>query len=131
MQALLQRVFDGFESDAVLVSGSRFLIGTDEACQLHPSSPFIGSQHCEIEIVHGRTIVRDLDSGRGTYVNGRRLSGFCELQTGDILIVGMAVYKVLLLDDSSTRRMNFSHYARISVLDQGSWDCGIPAPTFV
>lgn len=72
----------------VPVGGPTFIIGRAEGCHLRPRSDQIGQQHCAIDVQPAQAVVRDLASGKGTYVNDELLTGPYVLKTGDRLRVG-------------------------------------------
>lgn len=47
----------------------------------------VSKEHCHIDLVNGRYVLRDLDSLNGTFVNGTRVSE-SQLQTGDEITIG-------------------------------------------
>lgn len=48
----------------------------------------ISRQHAEASVQNGTWVIRDLSSSNGTWVNGERIEGLCELEEGDRLVVG-------------------------------------------
>lgn len=48
----------------------------------------ISREHAEVSIQNGTWVIRDLGSSNGTWVNGDRIEGLCELEQGDRLVVG-------------------------------------------
>lgn len=63
------------------------IVGKDPGCDIRVNSSGIDSLHCLL--VHGPTglIIRDLDSGSGTFVNGERTASVA-LKDGDLLTIG-------------------------------------------
>ena len=78
----------------VPVPGKKFLIGRAEDCNLRPGSDLISRHHCVIIIDDGYLAVRDFGSKNGTYVNGERVVGECEIKHGDHLRVGPLEFDV-------------------------------------
>lgn len=74
--------------------GPKFLIGRAEDCHLRPKSDLISRHHCVLLLEEQGLTVRDLGSRNGTLVNGQRVSGECELKTGDNLEVGPLKFEV-------------------------------------
>ena len=69
----------------VNIPGPKFYIGRSEDCQLRPRSDLISRHHCAF-IVEGEYFgIRDFGSKNGTYCNGQRVIGECELKDGDKL----------------------------------------------
>ena len=48
----------------------------------------VSKRHAEIKLKQGTWIIRDLGSANGTWVNGDRITGLCELEEGDRLRLG-------------------------------------------
>lgn len=48
----------------------------------------ISRRHAELSIQNDVWVIRDLDSSNGTWVNGQRITGLCELEEGDRLVLG-------------------------------------------
>jgi predicted component of type VI protein secretion system len=74
----------------------RFLVGRAAECHLRPQSEQVSRRHCEIENGDGCVAVRDLGSRTGTFVNGQKIEGRCELKNGDRLKVGPLEFQVQL-----------------------------------
>lgn len=67
---------------------ARFLVGRDDSCDLTCRSPAVSRRHCLVERQGDRVTVRDLGSRNGTFLNGKRVQGECQVQSGDCLRVG-------------------------------------------
>lgn len=64
------------------------IIGSDPACRLHIDSLAVQPRHASI-ITQGTTsVLRDLGSSDGTFVNGKKLSGDYTLKDDDVIRVG-------------------------------------------
>jgi len=63
------------------------VIGRSSNAEIQPLDPTVSDQHCELEEIEGRLLVRDLGSKNGTYVNGLQID-MCPLLPGDELTVG-------------------------------------------
>ncbi|MEM8737743.1 MAG: FHA domain-containing protein [Planctomycetota bacterium] len=48
----------------------------------------VSRRHAEVSVQNGVWVVRDLGSSNGTWVNGEKIAGLCELEEGDRLQVG-------------------------------------------
>ncbi|MEO1236441.1 MAG: FHA domain-containing protein [Planctomycetota bacterium] len=48
----------------------------------------VSRRHAEVSVQNGVWVVRDLDSSNGTWVNGDRVEGMCELEEGDRMQIG-------------------------------------------
>ncbi len=54
--------------------------------------PRVSRAHAQIRVQHGRFVIHDLSSTGGTYVNGKRITGSCVLQPGDVIsLAGVAL----------------------------------------
>lgn len=68
------------------------LIGRDPACDVVLDDERVSRQHASVERVEGAGwLLRDLDSGNGTWVDGRRVHAPVLLQGGEEISVGGAV----------------------------------------
>ncbi len=67
--------------------GSRTILGTHESADFQLRDPTVSRFHCEIEIVDGVPVVRDLDSRNGTVVDGVQVA-VAYLEHGANLLVG-------------------------------------------
>lgn len=65
------------------------IIGRDrEQVQIHLNHPHVSRKHARVAIADGRTVLEDLRSANGTYVNGRRLAAPIALRSGDRIDIG-------------------------------------------
>lgn len=78
------------------VSGSRFLIGRAEGCQLRAKSAAVAERHCELELAPGLVRLNDLGSPEGTFVNNERVTGSRDLKIGDQLRIGPLTFELCL-----------------------------------
>jgi pSer/pThr/pTyr-binding forkhead associated (FHA) protein len=79
----------------------RFLIGRSADCHMRPKSDAISRRHCAISTKGNRVFVRDLKSRNGTFVNGERIEGKCELNSGDTICVGKLEFEVCFQPDDA------------------------------
>ncbi len=56
-------------------------------------SPTVSRFHCEIAWVNGQWLLSDLNSKRGTFVNGQRIAARTALQPGDVIRLGSTVLR--------------------------------------
>lgn len=68
-------------------------VGRSRNCEMHLDDPSVSPYHCVIERIDGTVIVRNLGSGRGTFVNGTMIAE-SELTHGDELCIGMLTFLV-------------------------------------
>ena len=66
-----------------------FVFGRAEDADVRVTNRWASRHHCEIDEVHGRVVIRDLESTHGTYVNGKKVLD-AELFPGDELSIGLA-----------------------------------------
>ena len=79
----------------ICLAKDKFFIGRAEDCQLRPNSDLISRHHC-VFLVDGSYVgLRDCGSKNGTFLNGDRITGECELKAGDLVIVGPLEFEVL------------------------------------
>ncbi|MCM1538403.1 MAG: FHA domain-containing protein [bacterium] len=76
----------------------RVVIGRKAACcnLAIVSDNAVSERHCEMEYRGGRFYIRDLGSSNGTHVNGTKITEPTEIQTGDIIKIGRAQYRLTL-----------------------------------
>jgi type II secretory pathway predicted ATPase ExeA len=89
---------------------TRLLIGRSELCDLHVTSDCISRQHAMLFRNGSATIVVDLNSKHGTFVNGKRVAKHV-LINNDIISVGD--HRIKFMDPSARRR---------STLRGAGWD---------
>ncbi|MCI0573520.1 MAG: GGDEF domain-containing protein [Myxococcaceae bacterium] len=75
------------------------VIGRGERCDIVVGLDNVSREHAELALREGRVFVRDAGSTNGTVVNGVELQGERELNSGDHLQVGGAIFKFLSGDD--------------------------------
>src|SRR4051794_4470521 len=86
------------------VTGTVFVIGRDEACQLRPRAAEVSRFHAELKLGPGGVTIRDLGSSNGTMVNGRRLGDACPLRHGDRLEIGPLSFTVVIRPTAPVKR---------------------------
>src|SRR5262245_16278262 len=78
----------------IKVVAPKFYVGRSEDCQLRPRSDLISRHHCAFVVEGTYVAVRDFGSKNGTYVNGARISGECELKPGDRVRIGPLEFEI-------------------------------------
>ena len=84
------RVLNGRNHDQTVVLEARLTIGRDPRCDLQLTAQEVSRQHARIvEDGKGRHVLVDLDSGNGTYVDGKRvrvhvLEPYAEITIADV-----------------------------------------------
>ena len=79
--------------DPIPLLKRKLLVGRRSSCDISLCFPNVSSHHCELELVNGYWLVRDLGSRNGIHVNGMP----CEskwLMPGDVLSVAEHRYEV-------------------------------------
>ena len=79
--------------DPVPLLRKKLLVGRRDSCDIALRFPNVSSRHCELELVDGYWLVRDLGSSNGTKVNGVRVRAKWVLP-GDELAVARHRFKV-------------------------------------
>jgi hypothetical protein len=67
------------EGKSIPLLGPRFKIGRGETCHLRPNSELVSREHAEFVVDAETVSVSDLGSRNGTLVNGKALTGPCDL----------------------------------------------------
>lgn len=98
MEVALVRVTAEGESQRVVLSKDKTVVGRQEGCQLRVPIAGVSRKHCEIEVEGGSIVVRDLGSSNGTFVNQERVREH-PLAPGDLLSVGGQVFLVQVNGD--------------------------------
>jgi len=83
------------------LNGSRIIIGRDETSDLRVDDDFVSRQHAVILRRGGMTLIADLKSRNGTYVNGKRVKRLV-LVNSDIISLGD--HRLKLIDPSAKHR---------------------------
>jgi pSer/pThr/pTyr-binding forkhead associated (FHA) protein len=79
--------------DPVPLLRKKLLVGRRDSCDIALRFPNVSSRHCELELVDGYWMVRDLGSSNGTKVNGVRVRAKWVLP-GDELAVAKHRFKL-------------------------------------
>lgn len=93
MEVALVRVTAEGETQRVVLSKDRTVIGRQEGCQLRIPIAGVSRTHCEIAVANGTITVKDLGSSNGTFVNQEKVSQR-SVGPGDLLSVGGQVFLV-------------------------------------
>jgi len=76
----------------IAVSGSQFVIGRDQSCNLRLGSPLVSKLHAALLRREGRVFLRDLGSTNATILNGRPFrNSEVEIHHGDRIQIGPIV----------------------------------------
>jgi len=74
---------------------SLIVLGRQSACDVQVFDEKASRNHAEISVRAGRLVLRDLGSSNGTRLNGRRIDSAEELEPGDTIQIGEAVYELV------------------------------------
>jgi DNA-binding NtrC family response regulator len=97
----LRRVSNG---EVVRLDGKQWAVGTNPACEIVVSDPFVSAKHCAIERRgQGALVVRDLESRNGTFIEGNRVES-AELRVGSFLAVGHTTFVAVAAIEDENRR---------------------------
>lgn len=93
MEVALVRVTAEGETQRVVLSKDRTVIGRQEGCQLRIPIAGVSRSHCEIAVTNGSITVKDLGSSNGTFVNQEKITEQ-PVGAGDLLSVGGQVFLI-------------------------------------
>ncbi len=82
-------------TEIVQVLGRRTLIGRGVDCQLQIDADFVSRRHALVLVLPDETVIEDLNSTNGVYVNGTRISRR-RLAEGDNITIGKTVFRYVL-----------------------------------
>jgi pSer/pThr/pTyr-binding forkhead associated (FHA) protein len=80
-----------------------FVLGRHASCDYQLDQPHISRWHCSFSIIGEQVWVRDLESRNGTYLNNIKLAAPRPVQSGDLLALGMYLFRVHLQTRASTQ----------------------------
>lgn len=82
-------------TDIVQVLGRRTLVGRAADCQLRIDAEFISRRHALVTVTPEETVIEDLNSTNGVFVNGTRVARR-RLAEGDAITIGRLVFRYVL-----------------------------------
>lgn len=71
----------------IQVAQGEMVIGSDPQCDIHIDSLAVHTRHASISTRDGKSVLRDLQSPEGTFVNGQKI-GERPLEDGDLIQIG-------------------------------------------
>lgn len=86
---------DGTTRDFPL-SAQRTVIGRQNTCGLRIPLHSVSRKHCEVQMIDGQLLVRDLGSSNGTQINDEKVKGQAKLLAGDRLQLGPVIFTVVI-----------------------------------
>ena len=75
----------------IRVDESPFVVGRQQDASLSIPSPTVSRRHAELHFAGDKLYLVDLGSTNGTFVNGIRIQGECDVNHGDLLQFGQVV----------------------------------------
>jgi pSer/pThr/pTyr-binding forkhead associated (FHA) protein len=96
MNVQLQLIRGKPQGKTLLLPCGEFVIGRGHECHIRPNSPLVSRQHCLLRISESTLELRDLGSTNGTLVNGQRVIGEMQVNSGDKIQVGPLLFEVML-----------------------------------
>lgn len=72
---------------------------------LRVEDPEVSRAHAELRLADGISVLTDMNSRNGTFLNGVRVQGSCEIENGDVLRVGAHILLYQCLDDADCRHL--------------------------
>lgn len=82
-----------------------------EGCEIVLADPEVSRRHAKLRSLDSALALEDLGSTNGTYVNGQRLEGVCELKDGDAIKMGNSALRVEAQVQDGATRLTPSHPA--------------------
>lgn len=103
--ARLQLILDAYAVEDIPLSGGRTTLGRRPGPQrIAIDHPTVSEQHAELSFSGGRTVLRDLGSQYGTFVNGERAAEH-PLREGDLIRLGACESRLLLYREPQRRAL--------------------------
>jgi pSer/pThr/pTyr-binding forkhead associated (FHA) protein len=89
-------------------------VGRSRRNDVHIDDALVSAKHLTISIANNASVVNDLDSSNGTFINGQRLSGFQVLKDGDEIMIGKTVLQFAVRRQELPRQVVSAHRQRIT-----------------
>lgn len=71
------------------------VIGRDSTCDVQLADPLVSRRHAVVLSTAQETVIEDLGSANGLYLNGDRCRRTVALRAGDVIQLGTTVWKVV------------------------------------
>lgn len=89
---------------SVRIAGDTFVVGRGRGCDFVLAGDGVDRQHARFEAVgHGRYVLRDLGTERGTFLAGRRIRGPVEVRGDEQLCFGDTFARLLAVEPSAKK----------------------------
>jgi pSer/pThr/pTyr-binding forkhead associated (FHA) protein len=102
-----------------LLYAGRLIIGRTAANDLQIDSRFVSRHHCQIITSAQSSIIEDLNSTNGMFVQGKRVR-YHNLNDGDVVTIGQ--HELLYLDERASQRTPMEEHASTTVLPDHTMD---------
>jgi transcriptional regulator with GAF, ATPase, and Fis domain len=103
---LVHSPHSGHVGRSALLEVRRVILGRSSSAEGFPlDDAEVSRSHAELEPISRGFALRDSGSRNGTFVNGRRLEGSLELQTGDVIRLGAHLLLYQSLDEIACRHL--------------------------
>jgi len=76
-------------------------IGRSSRNTIRVTSPTVSRFHCEVACINGHWEVNDLNSKKGTMLNGQRIADKADLKPGDLVRLSATVFRFDLVEESA------------------------------
>ncbi len=63
-----------------MIQESEFIIGRNKECGVCVSEPSLSRQHLRVSVIHGKIMVADLGSSNGSFLDGKKMNPFQEIE---------------------------------------------------
>ena len=85
---------DEKESATMCVQNKPIVLGRDASCDEVIPHPLVSRRHASFGVLNDKLYVEDLNSGNGTFVNGKKVLGTINVSPGDIIQIASFSYCV-------------------------------------
>jgi len=82
-------------------------IGRSSRNTIRVTSPSVSRFHCEVACINGHWEVNDLNSKKGTMLNGQRVADKADLNPGDLVRLSTTVFRFDLVEESALQDSAF------------------------
>jgi len=106
-------------------------IGRDPGCELMLDNLGVSRRHAQLREVAGHFVIEDKGSTNGVFVNGRRIGGATQLNTGDEIKIGKFVLTVQQATEEPSAEPTFDINQTIAMEGMALPDLQREEPQFV